>query len=59
MLFERRRQGGSLRKCKKLDTPVPHASRKAVFYTDLLNHVTFSVKVRFLMYKPERVVSVY
>lgn len=50
MLFERWRQGGLLRRCKEIDTPVPHADRKAAGYTDPLNHITFSVKVLFLKY---------
>lgn len=59
MLFERWRQGGLLRRYKERDTPIPHADRNAAGYTDHLNHITFSVKVLFLMYKSERVVSVY
>lgn len=59
MLFERWRQGGLLRRYKERETPIPHADRNAAGYTDHLNHITFSVKVLFLMYKSERVVSVY
>lgn len=57
MLFERWRQGGLLRRYKEMDTPIPRADRKAAGYTDYLNHITFSAKVLFLMYKSEQVFS--